>query len=79
MRKFLKLDGVCQRYGDIDQTTIYRAVRAGKFPPPMKFGSRSLWSIAALDEHDRQSMVGVETRRSAAATAKRRKAAAGTV
>lgn len=70
MSKFLKIDAVCQRYGGVDPATVYRLVRRNQFPAPRKFGSVSLWPVACLDAHDEHLPEGVNTRRTAAATAK---------
>jgi predicted DNA-binding transcriptional regulator AlpA len=54
MTKFLDLDGLYARYPGVNRSTFYRWGRNPRvgFPRPVKFGSRSLWSIAELDEFD---------------------------
>lgn len=76
MPKFLKLSAVCERYGGINACTVYRQIRAGRFPAAHKLGTRALWAVADLDAFDKCLTAGVDSARSAAASAKRRKARA---
>jgi predicted DNA-binding transcriptional regulator AlpA len=46
-RKFLDLNGVCKFFGGdetpLDASTVYRGIKAGRFPAPVKVGSLNRW------------------------------------
>ncbi len=51
-RRLCRAPEVCGRYGT-SRTTIWRDVRAGKFPPPGKSGPNRIgWWSDELDAHD---------------------------
>jgi predicted DNA-binding transcriptional regulator AlpA len=35
--------GACQLFGDIHVSSLYRGVRQGRFPKPIKIGALSRW------------------------------------
>ncbi len=46
----LSIEEVAAHFG-VDRVTIWRMVRDGKFPPPLRFGRRLVrWSAARLNE-----------------------------
>ena len=48
--KFLRLPELCSRVG-LSRATIYTMIRAGRFPAPIKIGTRaSAWSSKEIDE-----------------------------
>jgi hypothetical protein len=55
VKKYIRKNGVCQRYGGITPKTVDRHVAAGKIAKPeFPFQNRiPYWDEAKLDEHDR--------------------------
>jgi hypothetical protein len=55
-KKWLRLEAVCQRYGDIVPRSLERAVKDGRLPAPeFPLSNRiPFWSEEALDAHDRK-------------------------
>jgi hypothetical protein len=56
MKKWLRTEAVCARYGDVVPRSIERAVKDGRLPAP-EFPLRNkvpMWDAEKLDEHDRQ-------------------------
>jgi hypothetical protein len=55
-RKWLRLEAVCQRYGDIVPRSVERAVQDGRLPAPeYPLGNRiPFWDEETLDSHDRK-------------------------
>jgi len=45
--QFFRLPAVCAMFG-ISKTKIYDDIRRRKFPPPIKLGRTSVWSVQAL-------------------------------
>ena len=51
-RRLCRATEVCKRYGT-SRTTLWRKVRAGKFPAPRQIGPNSIgWWSDELDAHD---------------------------
>jgi len=50
--RYLTLKEVRARY-HIARGTVYNGVRAGKFPPPPKFGKSSRWRLSELMSWER--------------------------
>lgn len=67
-KKLLRIGAVCARYGDVDPSTIYKWVKAGKFPEPVQV-SRQItgWWSHELDEHDESLTRGVRVPNTATA------------
>ena len=50
--RFLTLKEVRARYG-VSHGTIYGRIKAGEFPPPLKFGKSSRWRLSELADWER--------------------------
>ena len=46
--KLIQLPQLCQRVG-LSRTTIYRLIRAGTFPKPIKIATTSVWATRLVD------------------------------
>ena len=54
MQRWLTVIDVCERY-HITRSTVYRYVKDGTLPPPIKLSAHSVrWNIEQLDQHDKQ-------------------------
>jgi predicted DNA-binding transcriptional regulator AlpA len=51
--RYLDARGVMRRLG-ISLTTVYAWTKAGKLPPPRKFGDLSRWPIAEIELWEEQ-------------------------
>ena len=52
----LDRNGVCRLFGGINPATLYRHIRRGILPPPVKIGGSSRWLLSEC-EAALQSMV----------------------
>jgi predicted DNA-binding transcriptional regulator AlpA len=52
--KLLKASAVSERYGCVSDMTLWRWVRDGVIPHPVKINGRNYWREADLDEIDAQ-------------------------
>jgi hypothetical protein len=54
-KRWLRKREVRERYGNVVDRTVERAVRDGRLPPPQfPFGNRiPLWDLEALEAHER--------------------------
>ena len=48
-RRYLRGREVAERLG-LGISTIYRFIRCGEFPQPLKFGRSTRWDVQAIDE-----------------------------
>ena len=55
-KKWLRIEAVCARYGDVVPRSIQRAVDAGRLPAPdYPLGNKvPFWDEEKLEEHDRR-------------------------
>ena len=44
------IDGLQERLGRPSRTTIWRRVRAGELPKPVKWGGKNYWSDREIDD-----------------------------
>ena len=42
-------------YGNVDHSTIWRWVKKGALPAPIKIGGRSLWRLSDIQKHIRDA------------------------
>lgn len=42
-------------YGNVDRSTIWRWVKKGTLPAPIKIGGRSLWRLSDIQKHIREA------------------------
>lgn len=48
-RSLMTLEQVRARLGGISVTTLYRQMKSGALPKPIKIGSRSMWDAAEIN------------------------------
>lgn len=53
--RFLKLEEVCSRIG-VEKSKLYKMIREGGFPKPVKLGSASLWADVTVREWQLQKI-----------------------
>ena len=51
MMKLLDLDGLAEKGIQFSDTHIWRLVRAGDFPKPVKIGNRNHWVETEIDQY----------------------------
>ena len=51
-KKFLNVSEVAQRYG-LARVTIFAKAKAGEFPAGIKIGRSRRWSVAELEEFEK--------------------------
>jgi hypothetical protein len=58
-KRWLRKRQVRERYGDISDRTVERAIIAGRLPPPeFPFSNRTpFWDEAVLEEHERAAVL----------------------
>ena len=56
----IPLSTVEERLG-VKRTTIYKLIRAGGFPPPIKIGSASRWAESKIDAWVEKQMASAES------------------
>jgi prophage regulatory protein len=49
--KLLDLDGLAERGIKFSDTHIWRLIRAGDFPKPVKIGNRNHWAEEEIDQY----------------------------
>jgi prophage regulatory protein len=49
--KLLDYDGLAERGIKFSDTHIWRLIRAGDFPKPLKIGNRNHWAEAEIDRY----------------------------
>ena len=50
-KKYLRQKDLAIRY-NVSEQHIYNLIKAGKFPPPMKYQNMKVWPIELLDKID---------------------------
>ena len=55
--KLLDLDGLAEKGVKFSDTHIWRLVRAGEFPKPLKIGNRNHWVETEIDQYIADKLV----------------------
>jgi prophage regulatory protein len=55
--KLLDLDGLAEKGVKFSDTHIWRLIRSGNFPKPVKIGNRNHWAESEIDQYIADKLV----------------------